>query len=99
MVFFIPVLLVIAGVAIYKEAKDRKDEKRKAKAEAAASGQVVGSLGHGTVYYNRTAIDTKLSQADLSEDTPPAYKRLDDSTLALPAYSAAMSPATRQVMA
>ncbi|KAK5738132.1 hypothetical protein LTR17_006161 [Elasticomyces elasticus] len=83
MVLFIPVILVIAGVAIYKESKQRKVEKRKLKAEAAQSG-MPGANGHGTIYFNDSAIDMKLDQADIP--APPAYQSVDDSRLKVPSY-------------
>ncbi|KAK3621518.1 hypothetical protein LTR56_022759 [Elasticomyces elasticus] len=83
MVLFIPVILVIAGVAIYKESKQRKVEKRKLKAEAAKSG-MPGANGHGTIYFNDSAIDVKLDQADIP--APPAYQSVDSSRLKVPSY-------------
>ncbi|KAK4961261.1 hypothetical protein LTR10_001751 [Elasticomyces elasticus] len=83
MVLFIPVILVIAGVAIYKESKQRKFEKRKLKAEAAQSGMPEAN-GHGTIYFNDSAIDMKLDQADIQP--PPAYQSVDSSRLKVPSY-------------
>jgi len=90
MVFFIPVLLVIAGVAIYKEHKDHKREKRALKAEAAGhtlrSGGIVGAKGHDVVYYNEPAIGMKLHESS-QKDTPPVYQQLDTSPLRVPSYA------------
>ncbi|KAK3068895.1 hypothetical protein LTR53_013194 [Teratosphaeriaceae sp. CCFEE 6253] len=79
MVFFIPVLLVIAGIAIYKEKKERKIEKRRS---------AVKVKGHGVVHYNQPAIDVKLHEEVLSE-SPPAYQQLDNSLLKAPLFAAA----------
>ena len=92
MVFLIPVLLVIAGVAIYKEKKQRKLEKRMLKAEAADSWRSAGAKGHGAVYYNESAIDVKLHE-DAEREAPPLYRRVDSARLIVPSYAATAMPA------
>ncbi|KAK3113845.1 hypothetical protein LTR53_008452 [Teratosphaeriaceae sp. CCFEE 6253] len=79
MVFFIPVLLIIAGIAIYKEKKERKIEKRRS---------AVKVKGHGVVYYNQPAIDVRLHEEALI-GSPPAYQQLDNSLLKAPLFVAA----------
>jgi hypothetical protein len=59
MVFFVPVLLVIIGIAIYKGTKHHGLEKRKLKAEAARHATVAGK-GHGEVHYYADTVDIRL---------------------------------------
>ncbi|KAK3671314.1 hypothetical protein LTR78_008774 [Recurvomyces mirabilis] len=80
MVFFIPVLLVIAGVALVKQAKEHKKEKRSLKIKNATKG-------HGTVYYNAAAQDTKLQDGMEQSEVLPVYRHVDNEDVTLPVYS------------
>ncbi|KAF2163006.1 hypothetical protein M409DRAFT_57689 [Zasmidium cellare ATCC 36951] len=92
MVFFIPVLLAVAGIAIYKDRKDRKRERRELEAEATASGQTM-SQRHRQSKINRSGpkdIDAGLHTID--GKVPPAYQEFENGNLSLPSYTSIEMP-------
>lgn len=92
MVFFIPVLLAVAGIAIYKDRKDRKRERRELEAEATASGQTISQRHrHGKI--NRSAAnDVDAGLYAIDGKVPPAYQEFENGNLGLPSYAAIEVP-------
>ena len=114
MVFFIPILLVVAGVAIYKEAKGRKLKKQGLKNEAdgqssteskfrfkskSKSRSKSASKGHGTVYYNEAAIDTKMQDVNEQEKAPPVYQQYSEAYTTPPPYAATTGSQSLSIVA
>lgn len=85
MVFFIPVILVVAGIAVYKERKDRKRERRELEAESTGRNiptTITGLRGHGNISYVEIAENGPApSFLDEPIDTPPAYGQTLDNRL------------------
>lgn len=79
MVFFIPVILAVAGIAVYKERKDRKRERRELEAEATGHSNpisVTGLRGHGDISYDEAVQNDPVpSYLEAPIDTPPAYEQ------------------------
>ncbi|KAK4495505.1 hypothetical protein PRZ48_013837, partial [Zasmidium cellare] len=89
MVFFIPVLLAVAGIAVYKDRKDRKRERQESELEATSGGRLV-ARNQQRRKNNRSAtdnIDPTLADLHGQAEILPAYQRFDHEDLSLPAYS------------